>query len=109
MHRAERRLATRYAVRGPRSELSGTTRGLEVHLSFRRCHAGRASSGHERVQVPAASLDQGVSPDMQEVVAERLANPAAFPNKAGSHRAFDVEFRLPAAGNALRAFISFHR
>src|SRR5262245_65358274 len=46
---------------------------------------------------------------MQEVVAERLADPATFPNKAGSHRAFDVEFCLSAAGNALRAFISFHR
>jgi hypothetical protein len=29
-----------------------------------------------------------------------------FRIKLGSHRAFDVEFRLPAAGNALRPFIS---
>src|SRR6266436_119784 len=44
---------------------------------------------------------------MQEVIAERLAKPATLSNKAGSHRAFDVEFRIPAAGNSLRPFISF--
>src|ERR1700746_1990864 len=46
---------------------------------------------------------------MQEVIAERLAKPATVSNKVGSYRAFDVEFRILAAGNALRAFISFDR
>src|SRR6476646_11214007 len=45
---------------------------------------------------------------MQEAVAERLAEPFALSNKAGSHRAFDVEFCIPAAGTSLRPFISFH-
>src|SRR4029077_11772761 len=108
MHRAERRLATRYVVRGPRSELSGATRGLEFHLSLRCRHSGGAAGGYEWIQVSAASLDEGFSPDVQEVVAECLAEPATLSNKSGSHRAFDVEFRLPAAGNAVRPFISFH-
>src|SRR6187399_1530372 len=43
---------------------------------------------------------------MQKVVAERLAQPLAVSNKVGGHRPLDVQFRLPAAGNALRAFIS---
>src|SRR5262249_31112296 len=85
------------------------TRRLEVRLPFRRCHSSGAPRGYERVQVSAASLDERFSPDVQEVVAERLANPATLSNKAGSHRASDVEFRLPAAGNSLRTFVSFHR
>src|SRR5439155_25232792 len=96
-------------MRGPRSELSGPTRGLEVHLSFRRRHSGGVAGRHEWVQVPAASLDEGFNPDMQAVVAEHLAKPVTLSNYARSHRAFDVEFRIPAAGNSLHPFISFHR
>ena len=38
-----------------------------------------------------------------------LAQPSALSDQAGSHWPFDVEFRLPAAGLALRPFASCHR
>jgi cellulose synthase/poly-beta-1,6-N-acetylglucosamine synthase-like glycosyltransferase len=64
----------------PGFKLSRSACRLEIHLSFRCRHTGGAACRHERLQISAASLDQGFRPDMQEVVAERLAEPIAFPD-----------------------------
>src|SRR6516162_8370995 len=95
-------------MRGPRSELSRSTGRLEICLSFRCCHPGGVAGGHERFQVSAASLDQGLGPNMQEIVAHHLAQSASVSNQAGGHGAFDVEFCLPASCFSLCSSASLH-
>ena len=66
-------LAARHADRRSRSELSRAARRLEIHLPPGRDHPGGAAGGHERLQVAAAPLDQGLDPDLQEIASDDLA------------------------------------
>ena len=51
-----------------------------------RHHAGRAAGGHERLQIAAASLDEGLDPDLQEAAADDLAQQAALPDQTRGDR-----------------------
>ena len=97
LHRAKWRLAGRHAVRGPRSQLSRPVGRLEIHLSSRRCHSGRAAGRHEWLQVSTAPVDQRFHSNLQETIAYNLAQSASLSHQARSNRPFDVELRLPAA------------
>jgi glycosyltransferase involved in cell wall biosynthesis len=59
LHRGGRRLATRHADGGSRPQLPRAARRLEIHLPAGCHHAGRVTGRHERLQVAAASLDEG--------------------------------------------------
>ena len=81
-------------TRGSRPELSRAAGRLEIRFSSRCGHAGGVAGGHERLQVPAASLDQGLDPDVQETIAHHLASQLPLPIKLEATGAFDVQFRL---------------
>ena len=67
------RLATRHADRRSRSQLSRAARRLEVCLPHRCRDAGGIARRHEWLQITAASLDQRLDPDLQEIAAAHLA------------------------------------
>src|SRR5437870_13334759 len=96
-------------MRGPRSELSRPAGRLEIHLPFRRGHSCGVVRGHERFLVSAASLDQGFAPNVQEIVAHDLAQPASVSHQARGHGAFVVLLRLPAPCVSVCPFASLHR
>ena len=64
--RRRRRLAARHAHRGSRSELPRAAARLAVRVPARSRRAGRAAGRDERLQVAAASLGQGVDPDLPQ-------------------------------------------
>ena len=64
-----RRLAARHADRGPRSQLSRAAQGMEVRLPAGSHRAGRGAGGDERLQVAAASLGEGIDPDVPQAAA----------------------------------------
>ena len=82
--------------------------GVEVCFSHRCGHAGRVARRHERLQVPAASLDQRLDPDLQEIAAQNLAQPVAAADQDRGHGPSDVEFRLLAPGLPVCASASVH-
>src|SRR5437588_13065648 len=96
-------------MRGPRAELSRPAGRLEIHLSFRCGHSCGVACGHERFQVSAASLDQGLGPNVQEIVAHDLAQSASISYQARGHGTFDVQLRLPAPCVSMYSFASLYR
>ena len=85
-----RRLAARHADRRPRPQLPHAAAGLAVRVRAGPCRAGRAAGRDERVQVAAASLGEGVDPDLPEADAP---HPAVGPADQGEGRSL-----LPPVG-----------
>jgi len=85
----------------------------DLDLSYRAQLAGwkfvYLAGRHERLQIPAASLDERFDSNVQEVVTDNLAQPSAVSDQARSDRAFNVEFRLPAACLSVRPLASLDR
>ncbi len=76
--RGFRRLAARHPHRGPGPQLSRAAARLAVRVPAGPGHARRSSGRDERVQVPAASLGQGLDPDVPQAAADHSAvGPAA--------------------------------
>ena len=82
--------------------------GWKFIFLARRHYAGRAAGGHERLQVAAASLDEGLDPDLQEAAADDLAQPTPISPQARGDGAFNLELRIPPACLFMRAAPSLH-
>ncbi len=91
-----RRLAARHADRGSRPQLSRPARRLALRVPAGPGRAGRSAGRDELLQVAAASLGEGVDPDLHEAAA---ADPALEPAAVGQGRGVLPplgELQLPA-------------
>ena len=82
---------------------------LALRLSRRSRHASGVAGGYERFQIPTASLDKRLYPDVQEIAAYDMAEPASVSDQIGGHWSFDVQLRLPAACLFMPPFASLRR
>src|SRR5205085_11027412 len=109
VHRRSWRLATRHAHGRSRPELPRPARRLEIYFPPGRNHARRIAGGHERLQVATASLDQRLDSDLQEIVADGLAQSTAAYHQDRGNRAPHLELRLSSPRLFVRASPSLDR
>jgi GT2 family glycosyltransferase len=88
-----------------RAQLAGWRFVLPVECG----HAGRVAGRHEWLQVAAASLDEGLNPDLQQAASHDLAQQAAVPDQARGDRPPHLELRVSAPRRALSAAASIGR
>ena len=91
-----RRLAARHADRGSRPQLSHAAQGLAVRVRAGSRVARGTAGRDERVQVAAASLGEGIDPDVPQADAAHPAIGSAVPREGGSVLPPVGEFQLPA-------------
>ncbi len=90
-----RRLAARYADRGSRPELPRAAARLAVRVPLRSDRAGGSPGRDERLQVAAASLGQGVDPDLPQAPAADPARRHSARRQGRSVLPPDGELQLP--------------
>ena len=99
--RRRRRLAARHADRGSRPQLSRAAARLAVPVPAGSRDAGRSARRDERLQVAAASLGEGLHPDVPQAAAVHPAVGSAAQGEGRGVLPPHGELQLPADDRAL--------